>query len=466
MLKFKKNHYTIEEVTLCGETVRFRAFRDLVYVEKPVNVEFQKMNLFVPESYYEGTSINGYDLLSAPVFMPNTVGGYMPGPADEPGANPFLQGKPNTIFRALQHGYVVASPAIRGRVQKGEDGHYNGKAPACVVDYKAAVRYLHFLADELPGDENKIITNGTSAGGALSSLMGSTGNHPDYEPYLQALGAADAGDDVFAASCYCPIINLEHADAAYEWQFLGVNEFRRMQMNLTEGGRPEFSAVDGDMTPEQVQTSKDEAALFPEYVNSLGLKDEQGRALTLAADGTGTFLEYVKGIVLESAQKALDSKTDLSGETWLTVEDGRAVGMDFPAYARAITRMKTAPAFDGLELETAENDLFGSENVNCRHFTKYSLQHSKKRGEMAPEQVVRMLNPMSYVDVADAQKAKYFRIRHGECDRDTSLAISAMLVAKLRAQGCSVDYHAPWGVPHAGDYDLDELFAWIDEICR
>ena len=44
---------------------------------------------------------NGYDLLSAPVFMPNTVGGYMPGPADEPGANPFLQGKPNTIFRAL-----------------------------------------------------------------------------------------------------------------------------------------------------------------------------------------------------------------------------------------------------------------------------------------------------------------------------------------------------------------------------
>ena len=119
----------------------------------------------------------------------------------------------------------------------------------------------------------------------------------------------------------------------------------------------------------------------------------------------------MKAIVLESAQKALDRKTDLSGETWLTVEDGRAVGMDFPAYAGAITRMKTAPAFDGLELETAENDLFGSENVNCRHFTKYSLEHSKKRGEMAPEQVVRMLNPMSYVDAADAQKAKYFRIR-------------------------------------------------------
>ena len=277
MLKFKKNHYTIEEVTLCGETVRFRAFRDLVYVEKPVNVEFQKMNLFVPESYYEGTSINGYDLLSAPVFMPNTVGGYMPGPADEPGANPFLQGKPNTIFRALQHGYVVASPAIRGRVQKGEDGHYNGKAPACVVDYKAAVRYLHFLADELPGDENKIITNGTSAGGALSSLMGSTGNHPDYEPYLQALGAADAGDDVFAASCYCPIINLEHADMAYEWEFCSVNDFHRANMKMDEGGRPVFTPVDGEMTEEQIRVSVEEKALFPAYVSSLGLKDEEVR---------------------------------------------------------------------------------------------------------------------------------------------------------------------------------------------
>lgn len=465
-MNFDKNAYTVESLTVGVHTIRYRQFADLLYADLPANAAYQRMHIYAPEGFYEGESINGYTLATAPVFMPNQVGGYMPGEPAAPGETQEGSGIPNTVFCALEHGYVVAAPAIRGRVQQDENKTYTGKAPACIVDYKAAVRYLHAFAKDLPGDEEKIITNGTSAGGALSSLVGSSGNHPDYEPYLKAIGAADAGDGIFAASCYCPIINLEHADAAYEWQFLGVNEFRRMQMNLTEGGRPEFSAVDGDMTPEQVQTSKDEAALFPEYVNSLGLKDEQGRALTLAADGTGTFLEYVKAIVLESAQKALDRKTDLSGETWLTVGDGRAVGMDFPAYARAITRMKTAPAFDGLELETAENDLFGSENVNCRHFTKYSLQHSKKRGEMAPEQVVRILNPMSYVDVADAQKAKYFRIRHGECDRDTSLAISAMLVAKLRAQGCSVDYHAPWGVPHAGDYDLDELFAWIDEICR
>ena len=77
-----------------------------------------------------------------------------------------------------------------------------------------------------------------------------------------------------------------------------------------------------------------------------------------------------------------------------------------------------------------------------------------------------MMNPMPYIFDEKAQTAKYFRIRHGECDRDTSLAISAMLALKLKEAGCQVDYQSPWNIPHAGDYDLEELFAWIDEICK
>ena len=87
------------------------------------------------------------------------------------------------------------------------------------------------------------------------------------------------------------------------------------------------------------------------------------------------------------------------------------------------------------------------------------------QGERAEKKIVKMLNPMEYVMDEMAQKAHHFRIRHGECDRDTSLVISAMLVLKLREAGCEVDYHSPWNTPHAGDYDLDELFAWIDGIC-
>lgn len=70
------------------------------------------------------------------------------------------------------------------------------------------------LKEAVPGDVNKIISNGTSAGGAMSSLLGSTGDHPDYEPYLKELGAAEESDAIYAASCYCPITNLDHADMA------------------------------------------------------------------------------------------------------------------------------------------------------------------------------------------------------------------------------------------------------------
>ena len=107
-------------------------------MEKPVCEEFQQMNIFVPEVYYQGGRINGYSLHTAPIFMPNNVGGYMPGRLGEP-AGISRDGKNvcNTIFQALQHGYVVVIPAIRGRVLQKEEGEYVGKAPACIVDYKA-----------------------------------------------------------------------------------------------------------------------------------------------------------------------------------------------------------------------------------------------------------------------------------------------------------------------------------------
>lgn len=40
-----------------------------------------------------------------------------------------------------------------------------------------------------------------------------------------------------------------------------------------------------------------------------------------------------------------------------------------------------------------------------------------------------------------------------------------MLSLKLQEQGVRTDFAYPWGLPHAGDYDLEELFAWIDGIC-
>lgn len=463
---WNRENYQVETLECEGEQVTFRAYRNLVYVERPVDVSFQQMNLFIPCQYYEGGSINGYNGDTAPIFMPNMVGGYRPGILGEPGYKE-VDGKemPNTILRALQHGYVVASPAIRGRTKQNENGDFLGKAPACVVDYKAAVRYVRSLAQEIPGDTERIITNGTSAGGALSSLMGSTGNHPDYAPYLEALGAAQTSDAVFAASCYCPITNLEHADMAYEWEFGGETEYHRRKKH-EENGRIFYTPVEGAMSELQIQTSEDLQAMFPAYLNSLELKNAQGELLTLDAKDNGSFKEHMKGIVMASAQRALEQGVNLFDKAWLTIEEGKVTAMEWEAYVHDITRMKCAPAFDDLALKSAENDLFGTIQGEDRHFTEYGVEHSLEQGGMAEENIIKMLNPMHYIADKQALNAKYFRIRHGECDRDTSLAISAILTLKLEEAGCKVDYHAPWNVPHAGDYDLDELFQWIDEICE
>ena len=460
---FDKNDYKDEQITLDGKCVEYRAYRNIPYVDKPVNPEFQQLNIFVPKDLVDGGILNGYTIDTAPIFMPNQVGGYMPAEPGEPGYEMFAKDKINSIFFALNHGYVVAAPGIRGRIQKDAEGNYNGKAPACIVDHKAAVRFLHAFADDIPGDADKIITNGTSAGGALSSLMGSTGDHPDYEKYLEEIGAADASDAVFAASCYCPITNLEHADMAYEWQFHNVNDYRRMSMRL-EGGRPSFTPEDGTMTDDQIRISQEEARLFPEYVNSLALKDAAGNTLSLDENGDGSFKEYVKSVILASAQTAIDQGIDLSDKEWLTIEDGKAVAMDFYGFACDITRMKNAPAFDDVTMNSPENDLFGNQAVNCRHFTEYSLKNSTCEGTKAEPEIIKMLNPMDYIEDEKAKTAKYFRIRHGESDRDTSLAISAILTLKLQETGSVVDYASPWGIPHSGDYDLKELFSWIDTI--
>lgn len=77
-----------------------------------------------------------------------------------------------------------------------------------------------------------------------------------------------------------------------------------------------------------------------------------------------------------------------------------------------------------------------------------------------------MMNPMYYIGTSGITSARYWRIRYGSVDNNTSLAIPLILAIKLQNTGYNVDFAVPWGIGHGGDYDLDELFAWIDKICQ
>ena len=137
--------------------------------------------------------------------------------------------------------------------------------------------------------------------------------------------------------------------------------------------------------------------------------------------------------------------------------------------------MKTPPAFDALDLSSGENDLFGTTSTQAQHFTAFGMGNSTASGTQAAPATVNMMNAMHYLNHPNGIKkngknsttiSKNWRIRHGTADRDTSLAIPVILATTLKNQGKNVDFSMPWNVPHSGDYDLDELFAWAEKVSR
>lgn len=458
-LDFSKQTGRTQTAEVNGQTITFRAYENIVYVQKPVDTQYQTLNIYIPEAYFQQGKINGFNAQTAPIFFPNQVGGYMPATAGKPEIDK-RSNQANAMLVALSKGFVVASAGARGRTLS------HGKAPAAIVDLKAAVRYLKANDKAMIGDANKIISNGTSAGGALSALLGATGNSRDYLPYLKQLGAAQAKDDIFAVSAYCPITNLEHADAAYEWQFNGINDYQKMSIAQLDY-RVERKLVAGTLTAEQITLSNQLKPLFPQYINGLKLKDAQGKLLTLDAKGQGSFKQHIEHLLLQTAQQQLDAGKDLSSATWLSIQNGKAHAVDFTAYVKAAGRQKTPPAFDDVSLSAGENQLFGTSSIDKQHFTAFSQTHNTAQGAtLAAPHIVRLMNPMNFIGQRQTHTAQHWRIRHGTNDRDTSLAIPTVLALKLQNHGKKVDFALPWGQGHGGDYDLEELFTWAKNITQ
>lgn len=464
-LAFDADKYELQTLIQDGKTFRVRAYENIIYVENPVDTTYQKMNIYIPAEYFEGKSIEGFTVETAPIFFPNQVGGYMPaqaGTAKSDEKRPPMGNMPekvNTIAVALSKGYVVASAGARGRTNA------NGKAPAVIVDLKAAVRYLKFNDQNMPGDAQKIVSNGTSAGGAVSALLGATGASEDYEPYLKQLGAAQASDAIFAVSAYCPITNLDNADMAYEWQFQKVIDYKKIDVSMLDY-KVERKETAGKLDNAQQKVSSDLVKLFPAYLNGLNLKDRNGQTLTLDENGNGNFKDLVKKYVIASAQQAQKESKDMTSYTFLKVENGTITDLDFDAYVAYMERQKTPPAFDALDLSAGENQEFGDETTDKKHFTQYAYEHSTVQGAMADTQIVRMMNPMYYIGKENVATSKHWRIRHGSKDKDTGLAVSVILTTLLENHGYTVDFALPWDKPHSGDYDLDELFAWIKQVTK
>ena len=480
-LRFDPAAYTDQTLTMPdGSEVAYKAYEGIFYVTNVEDSAYQTLNIYVPVKMAAVPRI--------PILLRTYVGGYAASTAKTPSAS-------DATGRALKEGYVVCIPGSRGNnstIERGGKTIYTGIAPNGLLDLKAAVRYLRYNDDLIPGESELIFTDGTSAGGAMSSLLGATGNGLEYEPLLKKMGAADTRDDVFAAICYCPITDLNHADMEYEWLYGCTNKGVR---NLNEA---------------QIAISDELASECPAYINSLNLKDEKGEALT-----SDNYKEYLKGFLMESAHRALQEGCEISDTIGFTfyrdkqgpmgggpgngprggmrppMGDGRNAPSFGPgnaprftktsdfvtdldldkylAYVASVTPLKTPPAFDqmGVLIETPspENKEFADESGAAANFTDFSLQHrlGNPSARLSKDMVARvdMMNPMNYIGTNRSTVAPNWYIRHGAKDRDTSFLVPINLATKLRNTGKNVNFALPWNRPHSGDYNLDDLFSWI-----
>lgn len=518
-LAFDSSNYTTITFTVDGTSVTARQY-SMVYVANPIamasanrfgttsNVTdpyiYQTMIVTVPEAVLE-------DQTTALYFMVNN-GGWFNSPAAASvadGGTYVSTSDTDKVGAALKAGYVLVDVGTRSRGLRAEDGTYAGKAPAPVVDAKAAIRYLRLNDSLMPGSAERIVVNGTSGGGGLTSAIAASGNSADFLPFLDAIGAAGVSgsgdslastikDDIFAAVAYCPINNLGNADAGYEWQYNAI----RSDSNTGALNGVAYSAGP------QPAASAAIAATFPEYLASLGLTLDDGTALTAdtmndeivaqlkselerqiaAGVEVPAYGEYFSVTQRGVTSDVINDWLVLSGSgTSATVES-----IDIEKFLNFVTTpiaLKTVVAFDatgvtGNPSVSGETNLFGNENYEYSNFTAWTWDNnevvadgsgtddtgltwadyiSSSSGEDLATQL-KLINPLAYLNT-DADSAPHWYIRHGMIDRDTAYAMQVALYYAVKNDPNveDVSFKFPYLVPHSGNYDVQEAFAWIKD---
>ncbi len=549
---------------------------DVLYTLKATTPKFQRLSIFVPAPYMkeggeinpEG-SMNGFTAATAPVIMNNNSAGYMEMP------HMWLGGPRCFGPQYLERGFVYVTCGNRGRESKDANGKRCGKIPSNLLDLKTVIRFLRHNADVLPGDMEKIISVGWSAGGAMSSLLSVTGNNKNYDSYLEESGAfMEERDDVYAAQIYCPIIDLEHADLAYEWMFSADKE-----------NEPSPAGPGGVMTPFEEALSAKLRSAYIQYFNGLGLKNpDTDEPLVLNADGrsgsaydylmakidgaatkfltklnagelkeTYSVEDYIKGNYTYETMAPVGGPDEKDGEpddvalmqghagpgvalnkppvggsdgempsepptlgnmlsrppkgvptpppfeppmmtvqgkdksSWLSWDGEQAFISDLDTYVlNHRRRMKPCTSFDILSGKSGENEVYGTLEEASVHFStavadaiaslkeqfpaeyaKYYPAYVLATGDSALARQLYLNNPLNFIGTEEeSDQAKYYRVRVGASDADTSFMIGMTLALELANAGKPVDYALVWDKPHCeADYP-GEVCDWIESICK
>ena len=467
------------------------------YCEKPAAEKYEKLAVVVPAAYMDATDngngtftcklsesakINGYTAASAPIIMPIDTPGYY---AAE--ALPEYDALREDVAAYLADGFVFVYAGCRG-IDEG--------APSGVTDLKAAIRYLRYCDDVLAGDSESIFVYGMSGGGAQAAILGASGDSKLYDPYLEAIGAVEGvSDAVLGSMDWCPITDLDTANAEYEWM-----------MGCTRSGRSQ----------EERAISDSLASAFAEYVNSAGFTDKDGSALTLTESKNGiyqagTYYEYIKSVIEKSLNNYLtDTKFDdpelissyknAKGYIDALNSDGKWINYDESTNTATVTSIadfakhckKASETIVAFDQPQGENPLFGFSDGKGVHFDKILAGVLKKQNSNfaadyeadlkktdsvgnTVEQRVNMYTPLYYLmksreGFGKSKVAEYWRIRAGIEQMNTSVTTEINLALERYDGVKSVDFEDVWAQGHTEaertGYSAENFSKWVKSCVK
>ena len=309
------------------------------------------------------TSTNGqtYTAATAPVILNTGAAGY---------------GNSSNTTAATTYaaeGYINVACGNRGKQDSYTDAEgntvYTGDAPSCLVDQKAAARYVKYniLLGNLPGSVDYWVSTGGSGGGAHAAMFAATSNHPDFYDYQIEVGAVgvyknadgsysttvtidgeevELSDGAWGCVAYSAITSLYEADMALAFEYT---------LNTGFSYNTDFQqALAGCLSAEYMEYINDQALTVDEAAVGFDLDGdgalESEIALTIEYDAEkyadtngygGTYLDLYLAELTESLQWYVDSLGYAEGWTWFDA-DGNALSDEAVA---AMTDADRALAF-------------------------------------------------------------------------------------------------------------------------
>ncbi|MBQ6348250.1 MAG: hypothetical protein IJI71_11935 [Clostridia bacterium] len=243
----------------------------------------------------EITSTGGqtYTAATAPVILNTGAAGYG-NSSSTPAASTYAA-----------EGYINVACGNRGKQDSytNEAGEtvYTGDAPSCLVDQKAATRFVKYniLLGNLPGSVEYWVSTGGSGGGAHATMFAATSNNPDFYDYQIAVGAVGV---------------YKNADGSYDTTVTVNGE----AVELSDGawGCVAYSAI----TP----LAEADMAQAMEYTLNTGFSFNTDFQQALAKALSDEYVDYInaQGLTVEEAKEGFDLDGDgaLNSTVALTIE--------------------------------------------------------------------------------------------------------------------------------------------------